>query len=260
MLGYSSGSLDISFKKEPKAIITDTHGNPAEAKLIFESKTVELVRPICAEIYVDKLLNRDEFRALCDKYKTRYDILKALGGITPSDTGPTRFLDSIKWRILIAILLFGLITSLVIDIIWKKRLRSGNRIRASIEILLICAAIFILIYLAQISYQQAQYNKYNTEALECIRNAATAEEGYYVDNSKYCDSIEELIGETYGLKLPEGVSVHVISASETKYYLLSFHEKGSKGYLLKGGSSISDKEISKAEAVSIIKPYRDIAE
>lgn len=33
-----------------------------------------------AEVYVKKVMNRDEFRALCDRYKTASAILKALQG------------------------------------------------------------------------------------------------------------------------------------------------------------------------------------
>ena len=78
VLGYSKKPLTVSFKKPPAATITDAKGKKANADLEFESIRKDLIYPVSAEIYVKKLLNRDEFRALCDKYKTRSAILKAL--------------------------------------------------------------------------------------------------------------------------------------------------------------------------------------
>ena len=78
VLGYSVKPLSISFKQEPKVTITNTEGKKAEANLEFKSTQKSLIYPVSAEIYVNKLLNRDEFRALCDKYKTQSAILNAL--------------------------------------------------------------------------------------------------------------------------------------------------------------------------------------
>jgi len=78
VLGYSKKPLTVSFKKPPVATITDAKGKKANADLEFESIRKDLIYPVSAEIYVKKLLNRDEFRRLCDKYKTHSAILKAL--------------------------------------------------------------------------------------------------------------------------------------------------------------------------------------
>lgn len=78
VLGYSQKPLTVSFKKPPTATITDTSGKKAIADLEFVRTSKELIYPVSAEIYVRKLLNRDELRAVCDKYKTRSAILKAL--------------------------------------------------------------------------------------------------------------------------------------------------------------------------------------
>lgn len=60
----------------PPSVIAATSG--AKPKLQFVSATVSLLQPVTAEIYVDKLLDRDEFRALCDTHRTSADILQAL--------------------------------------------------------------------------------------------------------------------------------------------------------------------------------------
>lgn len=79
VLGYAVKPLSISFKSRPTVVaITDQKGKKANAKLEFESTWKELIYPVSAEIYVNKLLNKDEFRVLCDQYKTQSAILKAL--------------------------------------------------------------------------------------------------------------------------------------------------------------------------------------
>jgi hypothetical protein len=37
-----------------------------------------MATPVFAELYVRRLLDRDEFRAVCDKHRTRQAILAAL--------------------------------------------------------------------------------------------------------------------------------------------------------------------------------------
>lgn len=78
VLGYVSKPLSVWFEKEPKATVLDATGKIAQAKLNFRDTRKYLIYPVSAEVYVKKVMNRDEFRALCDRYKTASDILKAL--------------------------------------------------------------------------------------------------------------------------------------------------------------------------------------
>ncbi len=78
VMGYAVKPLRIWFKESPEAAITDKKGKPAKAKLEFHSTKQRLVYPVSAEVYVSKILNRDEFRVLCDKYKTYSAIITAL--------------------------------------------------------------------------------------------------------------------------------------------------------------------------------------
>jgi hypothetical protein len=52
--------------------------NRDEAVVEFERTSLTLVYPVTAEVYVDRILNRDEFRAHCDRYKTPSAILRNL--------------------------------------------------------------------------------------------------------------------------------------------------------------------------------------
>jgi hypothetical protein len=78
VMGYSVKPLSIWFEQTPEATITNVQGKPAEADLNFEGVAKSLIYPVSAEMYVRKLLNRSEFRALCDRHKTQSAILKAL--------------------------------------------------------------------------------------------------------------------------------------------------------------------------------------
>ena len=78
VLGYAVKPLSIWYSQKPKVTVTDAEGKKAEADIEFESSQKSLIYPVSAEIYVNKILNRSEFRSLCDKYKTHSAILKAL--------------------------------------------------------------------------------------------------------------------------------------------------------------------------------------
>jgi hypothetical protein len=78
VLGYAVKPLSIWFKNEPQAEVLDARGKKAQAKLKFQDIQKPLIYPVSAEVYVKTVMNRDEFRALCNKYKTPSAILNAL--------------------------------------------------------------------------------------------------------------------------------------------------------------------------------------
>lgn len=83
-LGYEKKKLTIEFSKMPDITVFNENGEelpPKSLQVSFFDTAKELLYPVFAEIYVKKILNRDEFRKLCDKYKTRNEIIKALENI-----------------------------------------------------------------------------------------------------------------------------------------------------------------------------------
>ena len=68
----------------------------------------------------------------------------------------------------------------------------------------------------------------NATANADLRNAATAQEAYYVDHQTYATSTEILVGTTYGLFISEGVKVTVIEADSDSYVMSAFHKEGTK--------------------------------
>lgn len=79
-LGWADRPITISFAQPPKATVRDLNGlpinHPPEIRwgLLFE----QLQYPVTAELYVDRVLGRNEFRELCDSCVTRSEILRSL--------------------------------------------------------------------------------------------------------------------------------------------------------------------------------------
>lgn len=80
VLGWTEGHLSVFFRKPPLAHVFDTSGHPADhlVDLKFGLSRYPLVTPEFAEVLVTRILDRDEFRAHCDRYQTRSAILKNL--------------------------------------------------------------------------------------------------------------------------------------------------------------------------------------
>ena len=79
-LGWSQRPVNFWFATPPSVEIT-LNGKPAQAgdvEVEFGMSHQTLWYPVTAEVYVEQILNRDEFRRLCDRYKTRSEILKNL--------------------------------------------------------------------------------------------------------------------------------------------------------------------------------------
>jgi len=80
-MGWTTRPVEVSFATPPKATIFDKKGKRVTIfgpKLAFESSRYNLAYPVTAEAYVTRILNRNEVRAHCDRYKTRSAILANL--------------------------------------------------------------------------------------------------------------------------------------------------------------------------------------
>jgi hypothetical protein len=73
ILGSATRLLEVSFATPPTAHVVK--GRP---RVRFASTFRQIAYPVFAETYVARLLDRDEFRAHCDRYKTRSEILQHL--------------------------------------------------------------------------------------------------------------------------------------------------------------------------------------
>jgi len=73
VLGWATRRLNATFDAVPR--VTVVRGDPV---VEFTTSSMTLAYPVFAETYVSRLLDRDEFRTHCDRYKTADRILAAL--------------------------------------------------------------------------------------------------------------------------------------------------------------------------------------
>lgn len=80
-MGWTIRPVEVSFATPPTATIFDKKGNRVTnsgPRLAFHSIRYNLAYPVTAEVYVTQILNRNEVRNHCDRYKTRSAILANL--------------------------------------------------------------------------------------------------------------------------------------------------------------------------------------
>jgi type IV pilus assembly protein PilA len=101
-----------------------------------------------------------------------------------------------------------------------------------IELMIVIAIIGILAAIAIPQFSAYRQRSYNSAAQSDIRNIATAEEAYYVDNSTY-SAAPTALTPTYGY-MPSGNVNVAITADLTSYQITGFHTSGNKTYTLSG--------------------------
>ena len=80
-LGWSSRPITVSFTRAPQATILDLDGKPARGRVSIRwgKLHAQLPYPVTGELYVDQILDRNEFRSFCDACGTRTEIMRRLG-------------------------------------------------------------------------------------------------------------------------------------------------------------------------------------
>jgi hypothetical protein len=73
-LGWTERPISAAFATPPAVEVSDT-----DMQVGFTRQYARLSYPVTAEVYVSKLLDRGEMRALCDAKKTRRSLVDALG-------------------------------------------------------------------------------------------------------------------------------------------------------------------------------------
>ena len=120
------------------------------------------------------------------------------------------------------------------------RLAKKNEGFTLIELMIVIAIIGILAAIAIPQFSAYRQRSYNSSANADLRNAATAQEAYYVDAMRYADAGEEtvLVG-TYGLFTSKGVVFAINSGSTTSYDMTAYHTSGNRTYTIVGpGGSV----------------------
>ena len=103
-----------------------------------------------------------------------------------------------------------------------------------IELMIVIAIIGILAAIAIPQFSAYRKRSYNSAAQSDLRNAATAQEAYFVDFQIYTSTIGNLAGATYGLYTSQNVTAAVVSANVTTYQMTSYHTSGDKTWTIVG--------------------------
>jgi hypothetical protein len=80
-LGWTTKQIYVSFEVTPGVVVVDAAGNPVPERRLeisYSSAGHSIATPVFQELFVSKLMNRDEFRKHCDAYGSRTAILKNL--------------------------------------------------------------------------------------------------------------------------------------------------------------------------------------
>ena len=109
-----------------------------------------------------------------------------------------------------------------------------------IELMIVIAIIGILAAIAIPQFSAYRMRSFNAAAVADIRNVATAQEAYFVDNSIYCATPGSIQGPTYGLYLSGNVNLLIDAATSSGYTMRSYNTRGNTTYTLSGpGGSVT---------------------
>ena len=109
--------------------------------------------------------------------------------------------------------------------------RNGPKGFTLIELMIVIAIIGILAAIAIPQFDAYRKRGYNSTAIWDIKNAAIAQEAYYVDYLVYANSRNLLDG--YGLSSTQGVTL-TVAGNNDAYTLVSYHESGDRTYTISG--------------------------
>jgi len=109
-----------------------------------------------------------------------------------------------------------------------------------IELMIVVAIVAILAAIAIPQLSVHRTKSYNTAAISDLKNAAIAQEAYYVDNRRYTSDIGNLTLNPYNFYISQGINMAVSSATNEAYLMTAYHSAGNKTYTLSGpGGSIA---------------------
>ncbi len=109
-----------------------------------------------------------------------------------------------------------------------------------IELMIVIAIIGILAAIAIPNFSAYKNRAFNAAAMDDLKNAAIAQEAYFVDESTYTNSTATLIGTTYGFYVSDNIVFTIVSANNMSYSMKAWHPGGDASFVIRGpGGSVS---------------------
>ena len=105
--------------------------------------------------------------------------------------------------------------------------------------MIVIAIIGILTAIAIPQYSAYKNSAFNAAAMDDLKNAAIAQEAYFVDEYTYANSSRALIGATYGFYVSKKIKFTIVSATSVTYSMEAWHPGGNASYVIRGpGGSV----------------------
>lgn len=131
-LGWAERPLDVSWVNTPQLIAVgqppadwdEDHRNNPLRNVHFDGIQPSLFYPVTAEAYVGDLMDREQFRAHCDRYQTRSEILANLPGQSSWLTNVERSVRGVPWLIWLG---GGIVLATLVTLVIRRRSQSEHR-------------------------------------------------------------------------------------------------------------------------------------
>ena len=114
-----------------------------------------------------------------------------------------------------------------------KLTKKNEKCFTLIELIIVIAIIGILAAIAIPQFGAYKKRSYNSAAQSDVRNIATSQEAYFVDEARYCNTLGNLSSTSYGYYQSGNVTV-TVSGNMNNYTITGYHGSGDKTYTLAG--------------------------